>query len=514
MTGPVIERPRRRAWPRFVVPFALTALLGIIWALASPIFSVPDENAHATKAIAQARGQIVGYTLPDVRHIVVDLPDGYEYPSHIMCFVFHSDVSADCAPELGDEQGSAWFNTWVGAYNPVYYALVGWPSLLFDGNASVYAMRIASALLAAVFVGFAYLAAASAARARWMPLAVAFAAAPMTVYLFGSVNPNGAEIAAAIGLWAGLLALLDSFADPERTGALPRWLLWSIVAASAILLVNARALGPLWVVVIVGFCLVAAGWTATKRLFTTPASYAGIGVIAAGGLFSLGWTLFGGSLSNQAEAADAPLVHGTFLQGFLHTLRTTPDYLQQAVGYFGWFDAPLPVWVYWLLIAAVAVLLVLAGTATGRRSTVVLLGVLAVALFVPALVQGYSVGQTGIIWQGRYALFLYHGVLIVAGWLLSRDAPRIGFLAPRITAVGSALLGLYGLAAFGLVLVRYVIGQGAPLGEMLSSPNWQPPLGWPALVVAYAIVSAATVVAVTLDARSISRREGRPVERA
>ena len=57
------------------------------------------------------------------------------------------DVSAGCAPELRRAAAQTWFNTWVGTYNPVYYYLVGWPSLLFEGNTGVYAMRIASSLL-------------------------------------------------------------------------------------------------------------------------------------------------------------------------------------------------------------------------------------------------------------------------------------------------------------------------------------------------------------------------------
>ena len=62
----------------FLAPFAIFTLLGVLWSLASPVFSVPDENAHAIKAIAQIRGQVVGYTLPGVKHIVVDLPPGYD----------------------------------------------------------------------------------------------------------------------------------------------------------------------------------------------------------------------------------------------------------------------------------------------------------------------------------------------------------------------------------------------------------------------------------------------------
>jgi len=500
-------RATRSALLWFLAPFAVFSVLGVLWALASPIFSVPDENAHATKAIAQVRGQIIGYTLPDVRHIVVDLPSGYEYSPEMLCFVPRSAVPASCAPELGDPAGQDWFNTWVGAYNPVYYYLVGWPSLLFDGNASITAMRIASVLLGAGLLAWAFQAAALGRRSRWMPLGVAFVAAPMNVYLIGAVNPNGAELAAAVAVWVGALRLLESFGEPFERPLLSRTWLWAGVTVASLVLVNARALGPLWLVIIVAACFLAGGWRPVKALFTTGASYLWLALIAVGGLFSVGWTLTGGSLSGQAEASDAPLVGGTFLQGFLAMIRGTNDYLQQAFGFFGWLDTPLPVWAYWFLIAALAVTVVLAATATSRRSVLVLSAVVVASILVPAAVQGSSVGQTGIIWQGRYALFLYLGVTIVAGWLLSRDAGRIGFLAPRVAWIGAALIGVYGIIAFALVMVRYVIGGEASLGEMISAPAWQPPLGWPALVVGYGVASIAFVVLVGMAASLIARRE-------
>ncbi|MFD4423054.1 DUF2142 domain-containing protein [Agromyces sp. NPDC058484] len=501
-------KPARRARAAlFWAPFAVFALLGTLWSLASPVFSVPDENAHATKAIAQVRGQVIGYTLPDVKHIVVDLPDGYQYPPNMLCFARQPDVPASCGAELGDIEGDDRFNTWVGAYNPVYYYLVGWPSLIFDGNASVYAMRIASSLLGAALLAWAFLAAASGARSRWMPLGVAFAAAPMSMYLIGAVNPQGAEIAAAVAVWAGVLRLLETFRDPVDRLALTRTWLWAGVTVASIVLVTSRALGPLWLVAIVGLCFVASGWQPVRRLFTTASSWWWLAAIAAGGLFSIGWTLAGGSLSNQAEASDAPLVNATFLHGFAYVLRTTPVYVHQAVGHFGWFDATLPVWAYWLFIAAFALVVVLAFIATRRRSVIALAAVVLAALLVPALVQGYSVHQTGIIWQGRYGLFLYLGITIVAAWLLSRDAPALGYLAPRAAWVGASLLAGFGVLAFALVMVRYVIGGQAPLGQMLSDPQWQPPLGWPVLVAAYALASLALVALVGGTARAVARRE-------
>jgi len=507
----------------FLAPFAVFALLGILWSLASPVFSVPDENAHATKAIAQVRGQIIGYTLPDVRHIVVDLPEGYHYSQDTLCYAEHPERTAACAPEFGGPNAQTWFNTWVGAYNPVYYYLVGWPSLLFDGSASIYAMRIASSLVGAALLAWAFLAAASGSRARWMPAGIAFAAAPMGMYLIGAVNPNGAELASAVAVWAGVLALLESYradaaaprapedgAGPERarraSPLLSRTALWAGVTVASIVLLNARALGPLWLVIIVGICFLASGWPPVKRLFTTASSYWWLAAIAVGGLFSLGWTLSGGSLSNQALVSDGPLVGGTFLEGFGYVIRLTPHYLQQAIGFFGWFDTPLPIWTYWLVVAALAVILVLAFIATRRRSVLVLSVAVLAAFLVPALVQGYSVHQTGIIWQGRYGLFLYVGVVIVAAWLLGRDAPEVAFLAPRAAWVTTSLLAAYGVLAFLLVLVRYVIAK-APLAQMFTAPQWQPPLGWMALTAGYVVVSLGLVALVGLATRWIVRRE-------
>lgn len=66
MTGvDAVPRGQRRSWPGsrlgkpstvFWIASAFAALLSILWALAGPVFSVPDENAHAVKAIAQLRG--------------------------------------------------------------------------------------------------------------------------------------------------------------------------------------------------------------------------------------------------------------------------------------------------------------------------------------------------------------------------------------------------------------------------------------------------------------------------
>lgn len=490
----------------FWTAFALMAMLATVWSLASPIFSVPDENAHAVKAIAQVRGDLTGHSVEGVKHSVVELPAGYSYNQQIVCYIFHPELPADCGFELGDKGGKGWFNTWVSAYNPIYYYLVGWPTLFLNGSAGIYAMRIVSGLLCAVFVAWSFQAAMSVRRARWMPFGLTFLAAPMVVYLFGSVNPNGIEIASAGALWIALLRLLQHLdgRDAGLVSSLPRRYLWLIVTVAAIVLATARATGPLWLVVVVGLCFLAAGWAAVKRLFTTKGSYLWLALVAVGGIFSLSWTLGGGSLSGQASASDAPLVGGSFYQGFTHMIRLLPDHLQQAIGFFGWVDTPLSVYTYWPFVAAVAILIVLAFVGLDRRSVVTMGAVLAAAVLVPALVQGYSVHQTGIIWQGRYGLFLYVGVTLVAAWLLSgRSGRRVGFMATRLSAVGISLVAAYGVAAFFFVLWRYVAGTDQPYSAMWRNPAWEPPLGAMTLIALYALASVAFVLwSIWLAARS------------
>ncbi|TFC55925.1 DUF2142 domain-containing protein [Cryobacterium sp. TMT2-15-1] len=476
----------------FWTAFALMAMLATLWSMASPIFSVPDENAHAAKAIAQVRGDLTGHAVAGVRHSVVDLPEGYSYSQQIVCYLSHPEMTADCGFELGDEGGTDWFNTWVSAYNPIYYYLVGWPTLLLDGSAGIYAMRIISGLLCSVFVAWAFQTAMSVRRSRWLPFGLAFLAAPMVVYLFGAVNPNGIEVAAAGALWISLLRLLQHFdgRDAGVVSSLSRRHLWLIVTVASIVLATARATGPLWLVVVVGLCFAAMGWRAVKTLFTTASSYVGLAFVAAGGLFSILWTLAGGSLSGQADASDAPQVGASFVQGFAYVIRLTPDYFQQAIGFFGWIDTPLSVAAYWPFVAALAILVALAFAGLDRRSVATMGIVTGAALLVPALVQGYSVHQTGIIWQGRYGLFLYVGVTLVAAWLLSgRSGRRLAFLSTRLTWIGLTLLAAYGLAAFFLVLRRYGVGTDQSFSTIWESPGWEPPLGTIPLVALYGLVS-------------------------
>jgi hypothetical protein len=496
---------------KWLVPFALIAAFSVLWALASPVFSVPDENAHAVKAIAQLRGEVIGRTEPGRMHIIVDLPEGFDYNHSMMCYLFAAEEPAACNAEFGDGSGEDDFATWVGAYNPIYYYLVGWPSLVFDdGVTAVYAMRVASALLSALLLAWAFQAGLAMRDTRWMPFGLSFLAMPMVVYLAGSVNPNGVEIAAGAALWIGLFRLLQSY-GPTRLSidppTLPRWYLWLIVAVAAIMLVNARAIGPLWVVVIVGACLVIAGWTTTKRLFTDPRAYPWLGGIAAGSLFAIVWTLVTGGTEGQAGADDAPLVGASALTGVVAMLRRTGDWVQQALGYFGWLDTPLPADLYALIYVALGFLVLLAFLGTNRRGVWITGAVIAGAILVPAVVQGVQVGRTGLIWQGRYGIVLMVAIPIFAALVLAApSSERLAFLARRTSWVGVAAVSVFGFGAFLVVLRRYVTGVDVPWSTMITAPSWQPPTGWIPLVAAYGVVSVLFAIWLVWESR-ISPRQ-------
>lgn len=490
--------PRRRL-PVFLPFFALFAVLGALWSLATPIFASPDESAHATKAVAQLRGAFVGYEREGIRFPVVDLPDSYRYSDGIVCFVPHPDVPANCGVELGIPDGTPWFGNWVLSYNPLYYYVVGWPTLFLDGNAGVYAMRILSALLGAAVLALACQSALSRASNRWMPLALAFLASPMVLFLSGSVNPQGVEITAGALSWIALVRLFESYRDGSETGG---WRLWLPVLVGALFLIEARALGPLWWLIIAAVAVVAVGLGSIRSVFADRRAWPWMSAVLVFAAFSLYWTLSGGTASGQAAEGDAALVGGSPVQGFWATLRNTPIYVEQAIGFFGWLDTPLPGLVLGLYLAAVFVVVLLALLATGRRGGILVAATLAVAALVPPLVQAAAVSRTGLIWQGRYSLFLYLGVVIVACWVLSRYGDRrIDFLSVRVTVSVAIVLGIYGIAAFVLALRRYVVGNDTPITAMLHSPAWQPPLGWPTLVVLFVGFTAAFTGVVSVAAR-------------
>jgi len=121
-------RADRAWWTSFLVLF----VMGALWSLASPIFSVADEPAHVVRAAAVARGQLGGrdstaFVDGQVR-TEVRVPLVYATATSLpACYIGRTDVSAGCAPPFAGPKETGPVLTQVGRYPPTYYALVGLP---------------------------------------------------------------------------------------------------------------------------------------------------------------------------------------------------------------------------------------------------------------------------------------------------------------------------------------------------------------------------------------------------
>lgn len=470
--------------------FALSAL----WALATPPMAGPDEPSHVVKAAAVARGQVFGTPNPVEQSLdrpgagtLVRLPSDYlEATALPNCFAFQQDVPASCQPDdLDEPAGQVQVETFAGQYPPLYYALVGWPSLFLDASASIVAMRLVSALLAAALLtwGSALLLSAPVAGPRTTGLLVAVS--PMVLFLAGTVNPAGFEIAAAFCLWAAGLRLAVGTGPVERA---------PLVAAgvAAALLIGSRATGPVWAAAILVVLLVAApGGRWRTVLAHRDTRWVGPLVVLATALSGAWIVTHGGVVTTRGlfPQYEDPQV------ALLDVLGNSWSYMQNIIGNFGWLDAPAPPLTFTLWLVALGALLVgaLASRAPARSRAalgLVLLGTAAA----PVVLQLPTAADTGLIWQGRYVLPLAVGVPLLAGVLLPTRPDDVLDHQVRTARLVSVVVLVAQVGAFWWGSRRYAEGLQ---GQLITlAPDWSSPVGFLPGVAAYAACCAAVVVLV------------------
>src|SRR5262245_7817038 len=240
---------RRVWWTSFVLATSLSAA----WALSQPVFAGPDEPAHVVRAVALAHGTLTGSEprgrLPrplrpvegDAR--VVQVPAIYGSVV-VPCFTRNIDLLAPCLRFTGPTR-DADVVTYEALQPPAYYGVVGAASWLFSpGTATVYLMRLLSALMAGALLATAITALRWAHAPRLLGTGVVLAVTPMVLFLGGVVNPAGTEIAAAVAFWVCGLVLVSR--APERVEPV----LVTGAGVAGVALALSRALGPVWVVLI------------------------------------------------------------------------------------------------------------------------------------------------------------------------------------------------------------------------------------------------------------------------
>ena len=128
---------------------------------------------------------------------------------------------------IDDDQDVVQIGSPAGTYPPLFDVVVGWTSRLFSPYRALYGMRLCSVLMCAALLASALASARSLGRTRVAVGGVVLAVTPMTLFLAGSINPNGLDIAAAIATFAVLLDLLTRRGAPAT-----RLLVRAVVVAS------------------------------------------------------------------------------------------------------------------------------------------------------------------------------------------------------------------------------------------------------------------------------------------
>jgi hypothetical protein len=464
-----------------------------VWSLASPLMSSPDEPVHVIKAAAVVRGEFVGSLLgPSTNPLgIVNVPMFYaELRSVPDCYHHNSVVPASCSAMPAPSSRPAKVDIYNARYPPLYYALVGLPSLLGVGDAEIYLMRLDSALLSALLIALAAFVVVRWSRTR-LPLAgIVVAATPMVLYLGGTVNPAGFEAAAGIALWAsGSVLVLEHLDDP------PVGLL-AVVAGSAATLALTRPISPFWLGLIVLALVAAADRRDLTRALTLRRAQISAAVVLVATALATAWIL---AHRSYDVFSTAPIPNSVPESTILETtFRHNSYYLPDMIGVFGWFDTWSPQFTYIVWYGLVA-LFGLGAAAVSKMRHALTLGAIAVAIVVlPVAISSSQVHRYGYTWAGKDTLVFAVGLPILGSVLFSNSA--MARHRGRLTGIVCLLAFMAQVAAFFEMLRRYAVGtKGADFG-FFGAAKWQPAIGlagaFAAETVILAIVAVVTWVAV------------------
>ncbi|KQW07858.1 hypothetical protein ASC66_02500 [Leifsonia sp. Root4] len=481
---------RRSATTRtFFTAWLCLSLLAGLWAIATPLAAAPDEPAHLIKAASVARGQFVGVAGENGHAVTV--PAGVAFTHAQTCFAFNPEQSAGCAPSTPPGDGLVETTTTAGLYNPLYYALVGWPSLVFDGEVAVYGMRIASALLTSALLALSFLLVASWRHRAIPTIGLLAAVTPLTVFIAGVVNPSGPEIAGVLTVTVAVLSLVRHPDDARTTQRVV------VLAIAGSVAMNMRGISPLWVAIAVLLPVALARGDLLRTLFQRHAVRLAATITAAAGGFALLWTTLSNSLGSAIAdgevETDYPGVGTHPVVGFLTVLTRSFQYASGMVAEFGWADTIAPPATIFVLSLLIGGTILFAISVLRGRERVVVLAALTALVMLPALIQASYVTQGGYIWQGRYAAPMLGILLVVAAALLG-DA--VAERAP--SRVINTLLGycialwcFAQLESFVTTLGRYAVGTPIAWGEFLRAPEWSPPGGVAILCCAFVLTLVA-----------------------
>ena len=204
-------------------------------------------------AVSVVRGEVFPH-IGDYTHdsgAITNIPLGIENsirPGPCLGIAAPPSCSTKSAP-----QGSVTVVTSEGRNFPLFYFLVGWPSLFVHGLGAWYAMRIVGAFWCALLLASgATVLLSMKRRPVVMGAAMLVGLTPLALGMTGSVNPSGLEAASALCFWAVTLALIHDCVTISRR------LVIGLAVVSGVLLATCRNIGWLWVLLAVLLSLLTA----------------------------------------------------------------------------------------------------------------------------------------------------------------------------------------------------------------------------------------------------------------
>ncbi len=392
----------------------LLGLCGLfaVWVLVIPPFAGSDEHDHAYRAAAAARGQLFVDPVDATRgtgaflKVPVDIVDAARSECQDLSYTKDHDCVGTPA---GDDQVVA---SGAGRYHPLFYAVIGSAALPFDGSAALYAMRIATALLAAAFVAIAARAASTWARSRWPYLGIAVACTPVALYSSAVASPNGVEMMSALALWMSLIGLL--VAPPEHIRRLAVF-----AGVSGAVLATLRPLGPLWCLVVFAGVLLAvrAEHGRIRALLRRPAVLGAAALVLVSAVQNTVWVVAVDALKLGVEKD----LNTPFGERVGAAAVQVPAWILQAIAAFPMRnDASHPaVYACYLILFVIVVFFGLRFGTTRARIAIAL--VVATVLLFPYVTTVQSWDTYRAAWQGRYGLPVAMGIVVIAAYALDRS---------------------------------------------------------------------------------------------
>ncbi len=387
-------------------------LMQLGWFITMPPFAGMDEWDHAYRASAVAHGQWVAPPTDATRGTgaMVLVPTDIVEAAHAECVNLPYGGHAEC---VGTVRGNfTEVASGAGRYNPVYYAMVGWPSRFLDGQVALYGMRLVGLVLCWILIM-----ASLRLLIAWAGMLAGFflvaGITPAVYYASSTVAPNGLEMVSGMGLWVGLATMVADYGQ-ERPASKQAF---ALAAVSGALLLSLRSLGPLWAALIVLLTLVAwpQAWPCARSLIRTRHGALLTFLVAIVGGSSVWWVQ-----SQQTLKVGAPIEVPDVTSPVVVALREPVLWTFQMMGTFPYRNNPAPGTMYLSLILVIVVAIALALRFATSRERSALVGCVLASYLFPLAITLMTFEQFGTAWQGRYALPLLVGIPALTGIILGR----------------------------------------------------------------------------------------------